>query len=208
MCKRIITGITTGLIILCMVEMADALSLSLYSDYNNWKLDAGRVAMEDFNDETAGIFATKAFDGFSAQLINKNNGYLPSITTDGWLQLQEFNYNSELRFTFDEPTKAIGLNWRNSDFDNDQIEIAIGTTNIVIFGPGNKSGFLGIIANEAFNTVAFGDSYGNGGYLKYGAIDDIRFNSSKIIPTPVPAAVWLFGSGLVGLVGLRRKNKK
>ena len=30
----------------------------------------------------------------------------------------------------------------------------------------------------------------------------------KTTPTPVPAAVWLFGSGLVGLVGLRRKNKK
>ncbi len=25
-------------------------------------------------------------------------------------------------------------------------------------------------------------------------------------PVPVPAAVWLFGSGLIGLVGLRRKN--
>lgn len=32
--------------------------------------------------------------------------------------------------------------------------------------------------------------------------------SIKVTPTPVPAAVWLFGSGLVGLVGLRRKNKK
>jgi hypothetical protein len=27
-------------------------------------------------------------------------------------------------------------------------------------------------------------------------------------PVPVPAAVWLFSSGLVGLVGLRRKLKK
>jgi probable HAF family extracellular repeat protein len=27
-------------------------------------------------------------------------------------------------------------------------------------------------------------------------------------PTPIPAAAWLFGSGLMGLVGLRRKNRK
>jgi hypothetical protein len=27
-------------------------------------------------------------------------------------------------------------------------------------------------------------------------------------PTPIPAAVWLFGTGLIGLVGIRRKFKK
>ncbi len=26
-------------------------------------------------------------------------------------------------------------------------------------------------------------------------------------PTPIPAAAWLFGSGLLGLVGLRRRQK-
>jgi hypothetical protein len=26
-------------------------------------------------------------------------------------------------------------------------------------------------------------------------------------PTPIPAAAWLFGSGLMGLSGLRRKEK-
>jgi hypothetical protein len=27
-------------------------------------------------------------------------------------------------------------------------------------------------------------------------------------PTPVPSAVWLFGSGLVGLIGIKRKLQK
>jgi len=31
--------------------------------------------------------------------------------------------------------------------------------------------------------------------------------STKTNPVPVPAAVWLFGSGLVGLVGLRRSRR-
>jgi len=30
--------------------------------------------------------------------------------------------------------------------------------------------------------------------------------SLQVAPVPIPAAVWLFGAGLVGLIGLRRKN--
>jgi PEP-CTERM motif len=28
-----------------------------------------------------------------------------------------------------------------------------------------------------------------------------------LTPVPVPAAVWLFGSGLLGLIGIARKKK-
>jgi hypothetical protein len=34
-----------------------------------------------------------------------------------------------------------------------------------------------------------------------------NFNAN-MIPTPVPAAVWLFGSGLFGLLGVARRRKK
>ena len=36
-------------------------------------------------------------------------------------------------------------------------------------------------------------------------IDDVSLTSSQV---PIPAAIWLLGSGLIGLVGLRRKFKK
>jgi len=47
---------------------------------------------------------------------------------------------------------------------------------------------------------------------KGGNLDDFEFTNlylayeSAAAPVPVPAAVWLLGSGLLGLVGLRRKN--
>jgi hypothetical protein len=36
-------------------------------------------------------------------------------------------------------------------------------------------------------------------------IDDVYFNGTYS-PVPVPAAVWLLGSGLLGLIGIRRRN--
>ena len=36
---------------------------------------------------------------------------------------------------------------------------------------------------------------------------NVEINSSAVAPIPVPAAVWLFGSGLIGLVGVARRKK-
>lgn len=35
-----------------------------------------------------------------------------------------------------------------------------------------------------------------------------QFDNVDVTPTPIPAAAWLLGSGLLGLVGLRRKGQK
>jgi hypothetical protein len=40
-----------------------------------------------------------------------------------------------------------------------------------------------------------------------GAIDNITFTAAEMPHLPVPAAVWLFGSGLIGLVGFARRKK-
>ena len=36
-------------------------------------------------------------------------------------------------------------------------------------------------------------------------VNSIQF-SNQVAPVPVPAAVWLFGTGLIGLIGVRRKK--
>ena len=49
-------------------------------------------------------------------------------------------------------------------------------------------------------------------------MEDIRLDGSdkdyndmivkvSYVPTPIPAAVWLLGTGLLGLVGIRRRNR-
>lgn len=47
--------------------------------------------------------------------------------------------------------------------------------------------------------------FGDGGPVGAPRFDDAYLD---IRPIPVPAAVWLFGSGLVGLVGVARRRKK
>ena len=38
--------------------------------------------------------------------------------------------------------------------------------------------------------------------------DTVTFNTRfEVTPVPVPAAIWLFGSGLLGLVGVARRRK-
>ena len=64
--------------------------------------------------------------------------------------------------------------------------------------------FLGNYQNGIAVAWDFGDHISATGYLYQGETEDYRIN---VAPVPVPAAVWLLGSGLLGLIGVRRKKK-
>ena len=61
---------------------------------------------------------------------------------------------------------------------------------------------------NAFVSVLFSDGTTLAGYLPdKGEHLYYMFNASELQATPIPAAVWLLGSGLAGLVGIRRRMK-
>ena len=78
----------------------------------------------------------------------------------------------------------------------------LNTTNVFASGVG------------AFNTFVGWDGLGNISDLNitissndnWIAVDDLKF-TPVLAPVPVPAAVWLFGSGLLGLVGIARRGR-
>ncbi len=75
----------------------------------------------------------------------------------------------------------------------------------------NNSGFdpMGsILAPDAGVTGGFGAMDGQllaGSYLGNTQFNNVVFAGSLPNPVPLPAAVWLFGSGLLGLFGMRRR---
>jgi hypothetical protein len=59
------------------------------------------------------------------------------------------------------------------------------------------------------NTHNTYDTVGNGADVYYGALStESKVGSWEYTVVPIPGAAWLLGSGLIGLVGLRRKLKK
>ena len=66
----------------------------------------------------------------------------------------------------------------------------------------NESFSLAVADNQSEVWVAFWLDNGDG---DFGKIDDIVVTADTVVP--VPAAVWLFGSGLLGLVGIARRKK-
>jgi len=66
-----------------------------------------------------------------------------------------------------------------------------------------------LVANKLYSAtydVYVGDSLGN----KIGAstTETWTWKAPASVPTPIPAAVWFLGSGLVGIIGLRRRTSR
>lgn len=69
---------------------------------------------------------------------------------------------------------------------------------------GNERSDSGIIIlNNAFSLTIQGDDDGTGNAFEYFYSE----SAQSISAVPVPAAVWLFGSGLLGLIGIARRKK-
>ena len=55
------------------------------------------------------------------------------------------------------------------------------------------------VATGTSTTIDFGYSYN----AQWFDLDDV-----SVLAVPIPGAIWLLGSGLIGLIGIRRKFKK
>ena len=67
---------------------------------------------------------------------------------------------------------------------------------------------VGIFANDGTGNGVTGLFGWNNGMRTPGQYEySLTIETSEISAVPVPAAVWLFGSGLIGLVGLARRKK-
>lgn len=81
----------------------------------------------------------------------------------------------------------------------DGVEVGFGTDGII-----NSWTFLGVTDTAGFNSFEFRETNGKGEQVLTIRADDVTLGVSAV---PIPAAFWLFGSGLLGLVGISRRKK-
>jgi hypothetical protein len=145
-----------------------------------------------------------ANNGTNALLAGEGHyEYSPSTTFDfgGGFSFRETNNSA-----FNLKSLDAGLSW--SQFS---------TGSVLVTGHQSNGGILSQLLsfNKAYTNFVFGwtnllsvevSGNSNFGYVAYDNIS-VTSAASGINAVPVPAAVWLFGSALTGLVGLGRRKK-
>lgn len=129
--------------------------------------------------------------------IFQDAGGNPPIPGGAELYSQTFNISDSAYSSWQGPA---GLNW----------ELAAGTYWLAF---GVVTPYADLVANMPFNAayplshVAVGTPWENCDYVSEYLKIGIRVYDNSLPPVPLPGAVWLLGSGLLGLLGWRRFSK-
>lgn len=152
----------------------------------------GNAVSGTYNDVTGLLDVTIALDGAGGTF--NLNGLLVFSGTG------ELNGNSQLSLVFSNPTAAL----HNDELGFQSGYVCCGSSgqdpNSFIDSGGNK---IMTLWGANYGGGTFNGDYGPNPPRDLGM--DLRL---KLTAVPLPAAVWLFGSGLLGLAGVvRRKNR-
>lgn len=182
-----------------------------------------------------GLLAFGGNDGDSCQWLHqwdwKNTGdpaavpVIAPLWTDWYPVLGgEIYYNTlgmpgNRRFTvtYDQMVHS----WQGPPWTSDTFQVTLFENGIIAFGycdlafnesSGPDNALVGV-SNGAGNVTSLGEGYDfNEGTLdnqnRWLVYNGARYEMFTSQPVPIPGAVYLLGSGLVGLVGIRRKLKK
>jgi hypothetical protein len=191
------------LLAVCIIAFsAPAYSYTMYTSNTDF-LSAiqENYFLEDFNSYTYGSF-------IEFNLSESGNGYSwtmsssPSslYSTDGAMSTGSHNDVITVSFT-GNPVTAIGGIFGASETDGDFIP---GTINLTFSDgssltnhPVSVGDFSGFTFSTPITSMTFTSS-------DFPQIDNF-YIGAQAAAVPIPPSVWLLGSGLVGLVGLRRK---
>ena len=202
-----------SLVVSALVLSASVNAATLtFTDRTLWETAVtGPIITEDFNKTTPGQLvanATSAVGSLSIQTIN------PTLQTPDFTQINDgtgsrtVDGSNYLQVKTDgAPVASANLIFPNSivawgmDFNHfaDQTHVTFLDILELPVGPHNTSGFIGFISDTPFSQVALTDPYISFSHI---GMDNISYVSA----VPIPATVWLFGSGLFCLIGATRRK--
>lgn len=110
---------------------------------------------------------------------------------------------SSFTITFATPVSAFGMNWgaANPDWTVDLFDSSDNLLESLVFIGGDSTASFIEFYGASINGISRAELATTG--YDWVKIDNFEYVSS----VPIPAAVWLFGSGLLGLIGMARRKK-
>ena len=193
-----------------------AATVNVYTDRTAWEsaLAGFTINTETFsNPITAadvitldnGIISTASPSGLNSTANNVEDGQYYAYTCSR----VPCTYPAEYDWALPSATYAIGADFfslapQRIDIDGVKMDIdSLGFVGMTINDSiGGTDGFYGIISDTLFDNIDFRCylSCGDGFH-----IDNFSIASAPP-PVPVPAAIWLFGTAIIGLVGFRKRR--
>ena len=165
-------------------------------------------------------------DGYEADQENTSTGFVFISGSTSQNDYREYTVLLEIDYDDDpsDPDRELNV-WSNSITPSGTTETLVGTTAVSITFDTfyslqlstDSQGNIDVELYEASSSSYLGGLSGvslatayNSGMVGLVATDEATFDNFSLTgnPVPIPGAIWLLGSGLVGLAGFRKKFKK
>jgi len=202
--------------LICLLTVSNVFAAPLvFTDRALWEAAVTSFSTENFNALPLALFSTGTN---SAGLVDVNVTGNPGNSRITNLALSGISFGANYLFLevdesapdigtaaliFNHPISAFGADWASTT-NTSILEITVDGS-LFNFSDhlttGGGAGFLGFVSATPFSNAAFSIV---GTTNEQFALDNLSF--TEFTATPVPPALWLFGSGLMGLIGFARRK--
>lgn len=194
--KLAILGLALALIFSVVAVAAADPTFTIYTSITDWIAACTNNQIQDFDEAFPGglnpgvtVTTTNGFVNLAGNLDMWQDIVVPSGATTTWhFATPVHGVGALFDLSINEPGTGI-------DVFADGFQVSPSPSIANTFA----GQFFGFLSTSTFTDIMFAAD-GQSGVQETYLMDDLHY-----CPVPVPPAVWLFGSGLLGLVGLRRK---
>jgi hypothetical protein len=209
----LIRSLFCGLLVLTFANPTSAAFVSFSDETLFNGAHSVPLTLESFEGFSTGDPAPIAATDFTLSTSNSsgeiNAGFTGTFPTDG---VNDFGWSypddASMTFSFASPQSVFSMDITDlasvgattiDVFADGGLVPVVPTIDIGFFGSHGGLDFLGLVSDSQFSSLTF--TFSASEWL---GADRVQYGIS---PVPVPAAFWLFGTALIGFIGISRRRK-